>query len=79
MLRSAGLAARDRFYGFASGTELTVHLPADRVRELIAEGRGRPCSPRPGRPMREWVQIPAPDEEACVAWLREARAFVAGS
>lgn len=29
--------------------------------------------------MREWVTLPDPDEEACLAYLREARAFVAGS
>ncbi len=76
MLRSPGIAAGGRFYGFATATELTVKLPADRVRELIADGRGLPCAPRPGRPMREWVQFPAPDEAACLGWLREARAFV---
>lgn len=78
MLNAPGLAAGGRFYGFVSADELIVKLPADRVRELVADGHGLPCSPRPGRPMREWVQIPSPDEEACVAWLLEARAFVAG-
>lgn len=79
MLRSPGVAAGGRFYGFATATELTVKLPADRVRELIADGRGQPCSPRPGRPMREWVQIPAPDEAVCLSLLVEARAFVTGA
>ncbi|MGY2003722.1 hypothetical protein [Blastococcus sp. SYSU DS1024] len=51
-------------------------LPTRRVAELIADGRGEPCSPRPGRPMREWVSIPDPDEETCLVHLREARAFV---
>ncbi|MCZ2860900.1 hypothetical protein [Blastococcus sp. VKM Ac-2987] len=79
MLHAPGLKAGGRFYGFASADELVVKLPADRVAELIAGGSGEPCSPRPGRPMREWVTIPDPDEEACLAYLREARAFVAGS
>lgn len=55
-----------------------MKLPADRVRGLIADGHGRPCSPRPGRPIREWVQIPGPDEATCLALLAEARAFVTG-
>ncbi|MGY1753547.1 hypothetical protein [Blastococcus sp. SYSU D01042] len=79
MLHAPALAAGGRSYGFASGDQLTVKLPAERVRALIADGRGLPCSPRAGRPMREWVQIPSPDEEECVAWLREARAFVTGA
>jgi hypothetical protein len=76
MLNAPGLAAGGRFYGFVADVGLTVKLPADRVRALVADGRGLPCSPRPGRPMREWVHLPGLDEEACVAWLREAREFV---
>lgn len=79
MLHAPALAAGGRSYGFATAADLTVKLPADRVRQLIEDGLGRPCSPRPGRPMREWVQVPSPDEESCVAWLREARAFVTGT
>jgi hypothetical protein len=79
MLRSPGLAAAGAFYGFVTAADLTVKLPAERVRDLVADGRGLPCSPRPGRPMREWVRIPAPDEEACLAWLLEARSFVTGT
>jgi hypothetical protein len=79
MLRSPALAAGGSSYGFATADELIVKLPADRVAVLVADGRGLPCSPRPGRPMREWVCIPAPDEEACLSWLREARAFVTGT
>ncbi len=79
MLNAPGLAAGGRFYGFVADVGLTVKLPADRVRALVADGRGLPCSPRPGRPMREWVHLPALDEEGCVAWLREARDFVTGT
>lgn len=45
---------------------------------LIDAGLGEPCSPRPGRPMRQWVRIPDPDEEAALSYVLEARAFVAG-
>jgi hypothetical protein len=76
MLRSAGLKTAGKFYGFATAADLVVKLPASRVQELIEGGRGLPCSPRPGRPMKEWVRIPAPDEESCLAYLLEARTFV---
>jgi len=76
MLASPGLKTAGKFYGFATPADLVVKLPADRVEELIESGRGEPCSPRPGRPMKEWVRIPAPDEDSCLAYLLESRTFV---
>ena len=78
MLHAPGLRTGGSFYAFATATDLVVKLPADRVRELVESGRGEPCSPRPGRPMREWVCIPAPAEDACLDLLLEARTFVSG-
>ena len=77
MLRSPGLKTAGKFYGFATADDLVVKLPSLRVDELIDTGLGLPCSPRPGRPMKEWVRIPAPDEESCLSYLLEARTFVA--
>jgi hypothetical protein len=79
MLQSPGVRTGGRFYGFTAGDDLIVKLPAARVRELLDSGEGLPCSPRPGRPMREWVRVPSPDESACVSYLSEARAFLTGS
>ena len=76
MLQAPGLRAGDKFYAFVSAGDLMMKLPADRVAALIAAGDGHPCSPRPGHPMREWVQVPAIDEDTCVALVTEARAFV---
>jgi hypothetical protein len=76
MLHSPGLRTGGKFYGFATADDLVVKLPAPRVAELIEAGDGMPCSPRPGRPMREWVCIPAPHEEPCLDYLLEARTFV---
>ncbi|HEV2088799.1 MAG TPA: hypothetical protein VGR21_10850 [Cryptosporangiaceae bacterium] len=76
MLRSPGLKTAGKFYAFATADDLVVKLPSSRVDELVASGRGLPCSPRPGRPMREWVRIPAPDAESCLSYLLEARTFV---
>ncbi|MGI8721156.1 MAG: hypothetical protein ACR2JG_02900 [Geodermatophilaceae bacterium] len=67
MLRSPGLKTAGKFYGFASADDLVVKLPSSRVDELIGSGRGSPCSPRPGRPMKEWVRITAPDEKSCLS------------
>ncbi|WP_326999878.1 hypothetical protein OHA72_32685 [Dactylosporangium sp. NBC_01737] len=74
MLRSPGLKTGGRCYAFTSGDDMIVKLPAARVAELVAAGVGLPCSPRPGRPMREWVRLPAQD---CLAHVLDARAFVA--
>jgi len=79
MLQSPGVKTGGKFYGFTAGDDLIVKLPAARVRQLLDSGAGLPCSPRPGRPMREWVRIPSPDEESCVSYLSEARAFLTGS
>lgn len=77
MLRALGLKTCNKFYGFASGDYLVIKLPKNRVVELIEQGRGRPCAPRPDRPMKEWVQICEPNEKATLDYLLEARGFVA--
>jgi hypothetical protein len=79
MLHSPGLKTAGKFYGFASADDLVVKVPEARVDELVVSGQGLPCSPRPGRAMREWVRIPSPDAEACRAYLLEARAFLASA
>lgn len=77
MLRSPGLRADGRFYAFATGTHLMVKLPAERVTGLIRDGHGSPCDPRGGHPMREWVRLTPPDPTTALAYVREARDFVA--
>lgn len=77
MLSATGLRAGGRFFAFTSRGDLVVKLPAERVRGLIDSGHGRPCEPRPGRPMREWVCLRPADQEACAAYVLEAQGFVA--
>ncbi len=72
-IRGKFFAACDR----ASG-DLLVKLPADRVYQLIADGRGREVAPA-GRRFREWVAIPADAGDAWSAYLDDACAFVAGA
>ena len=54
-----------------------VKLPAERVTELIASGKGHAFDAGKGRPMKEWVGLSPADETACAAYMREARKFVA--
>jgi hypothetical protein len=77
MLHSPGLKTAGSFYAFATGDDLVVKLPAGRVAGLVAAGVGRPCEPRRGRPMRQWVRLTPADADACTAYLKEAREFVA--
>ena len=77
MLHAVGLKTAGKFFAFTTKGELVVKLPTARVKALIAEGVGRPCEPRTGRPMREWVRLAPADEEACAAYVIEARTFVA--
>ena len=76
MLHSTGLRTGGKFYAFASGADVIVKLPAERVAELVASGAGSPCETKPGRAMREWVQLPVRDADSCLASVLEARAFV---
>jgi hypothetical protein len=76
MFHNDGLKVDGRFLGFATKDDVVVKLPADRVGELIARGEGRPCQIG-RRTMREWVRLRPADEGTCVAYLIEAREFVA--
>lgn len=78
MLHARGLKAGGRFFAFATPESLVVKLPAARVSELIGSRVGRPCEIRKGSPMREWVRLTPADEDACGAYVSEARDFVAG-
>lgn len=77
MLQSPGLKTSGKFFAFASQDDLFLKLPAARVSALIAAGIGRPCEIRKGAPMREWVRVKPADEDACAAYVAEARDFVA--
>ena len=79
ILSATGLRdpAPGRFFAFVTHGQLVVKLPADRVTELIGSGEGRAFDAVKGRPMREWVGLSPADEDACAAYMREARKFVA--
>jgi hypothetical protein len=57
-------------------SQLVVKLPAARVAELISTGDGVPFDAGKGKPMKEWVELTADDEDACRRLVAEAMAFV---
>jgi len=54
---------------------VVLKLPAHRVSELIAAGRGGPFGTRSRRPMREWVTVLDEDPATTLTLGREALVF----
>ena len=77
MFSSEGLKTAGKFFAMVSRGELVVKLPRERVDELVAAGAGHRFDPGHGRLMKEWVALRPADEEACTAYVTEARRFVA--
>lgn len=73
-----GLMVAGKLFGFPVRGRLVVKLPQRRVDELVAAGATR-FDANKGRPMREWVCLDPTDARTCLAYLREARAFVGGT
>jgi len=76
MFSSEGLKTAGKFFAMVSRGELVVKLPRERVDELVAAGAGHRFDPGHGRLMKEWVALRPADEEACAAYVSEARRFV---
>lgn len=66
---------------FAGVWQETVMLRLDEGdRAQVTAGGGRPFEPMPGRPMREYVALPAAmvaDRDATRTWVRKAAAYAA--
>ncbi len=58
---------------------LVVKLPRKRVQSLVTSGDGRPFEPRPGRVMKEWLELDPRSRQDWVKLADEARSFVVGS
>ena len=78
IMHSIGVKTGGKFFAFVRNDELVLKLPADRVRELIDSGAGRPFDAGKGRPMREWVSVRPADEEELAGYAVEACGFVGG-
>lgn len=77
LMRSRCVRAAGEFVAMADyrSGDLVVKLPRARVDELIAAGDGLAFAPAK-KVFREWVQIPARDEELWRTLLSESLAFV---
>jgi TfoX/Sxy family transcriptional regulator of competence genes len=78
MMGSEGLKTGGKFFAMVSRDELVVKLPRERVDELVEAGAGHRFDTGHGRLMKEWVALQPADEQACAAYVTEARRFVAG-
>ncbi|MCD2193570.1 TfoX/Sxy family protein [Actinomycetospora endophytica] len=70
------LTVHGSIFAMLRDAALVVKLPAPRVSALIAAGDGAPFGAGRGRPMKEWVAVPAVDPERWLALAEEAWAFV---
>jgi hypothetical protein len=58
---SDGLKVNNKIFAMVVRDELVVKVPAAQAGALCADGGGTAFEPRPGRPMKEWVVVAAPD------------------
>jgi TfoX/Sxy family transcriptional regulator of competence genes len=78
MFASDGLKTGGKFFAMVSSKgDLVVKLPAERVDEIVSSGAGERFDPGHGRVMKEWASLRPADEQACAAYVEEAREFVA--
>jgi hypothetical protein len=70
-----GLTAGGRIFAMLVRGEMVVKLPAERCAGLVAAGAARPFDRGQGRPLREWVVLPADGPEDWLERAEEALAF----
>jgi len=74
----AGFVNSNMFTGLF-GDRMHVRLPENERSDLIRLG-GKPFEPMPGRPMRDYVEIPSSilaDRAALLAWVNKALSYTA--
>jgi len=59
-----------------SDQRLVLKLPAKRVTELLAAGRGSPFDGGKGRPMKEWISLAPQHRDDWLELATEALSFV---
>jgi hypothetical protein len=73
-----GLMLNGKSFGMSSHGRFILKLTNDCVAALIAEGVGKPFSPRVGRVMKGWIEVPHPKAD-WVALAKEALRLASAS
>ena len=73
---TTGLRVRGKIFVMLMGGDLVAKLPRARVDQLVASGTGVPFESGHGRPMKEWVTVPATHGDQWEQLADEAFAFV---
>jgi hypothetical protein len=55
---------------------LILKLPAERVAQLIKEGHGSGWHPGTGKPLKEYISLPAAEQRRWLALAKESREFM---
>jgi hypothetical protein len=77
-LHQPGLMADGKLFAFPYHGDLVLKLPADRIDALIESHEARRFERGQGRPMREWIVLPAASRSDWHGLVREAYSFVSG-
>lgn len=77
-LANMGLMTGGKLFAFIKDGGLVLKLPAGRIDGLIESHGAVRFDRGQGKPMREWVVVPASASAEWPALVREARDFVAG-
>jgi hypothetical protein len=73
---SSALRVHGHIFAMVSAQRLVLKLPANRVTELIAAGRGSPFDGGKGRPMKEWVSLAPAHADDWLDLATESLSFV---
>jgi hypothetical protein len=74
---SNALKVNNKIFSMLVRGALVVKLPAPRVTALIDSGAGEPFDAGKGKPMKEWLSVPASSSLDWLALSKEALEFVA--
>src|SRR5207244_5077568 len=72
---AGALQVRGRIFAMVSGDRLVLKLPARRVAQLIADGRGLSFDAGKRQPLREWAALAEPGQSDALALANEALEF----
>ena len=77
MMGMPAIKLGSKMFGGEYDGDLVVRIGRERANELIESGRASPFDPSGrGRPMKDWAQVPEPDDD-WLALAEEAKVFLA--